>query len=62
MMSESLFAWEVANLLGLSPSKFLRTLADEIPCQQKGGVRLYNPRDVEDWQAGTLNHKESDEH
>jgi hypothetical protein len=60
-MSESLFAWEVANLLGLSPSKFLRTIADEIPCQQKGGVRLYNPRDVEDWQAGTLTKGENDE-
>jgi hypothetical protein len=60
MMSESLFAWEVANLLGLSSSKFLRTLADEIPHQQKGGVRLYKANDVEDWQAGTLNQKEVD--
>ena len=50
-MRESLFGWEVANLLGLSNSKFLRTIADRIPHVRKGGVRLYSQIDVEAWQA-----------
>ena len=44
-----MFAWEVAEVMGISPSKFLRTAADDIPCQKKGGVRLYLRSDVENY-------------
>ena len=46
---EIIFAWEAANILGLSSSKFLRTVAEEIPHQRKGGVRLYKRDVVERW-------------
>ena len=49
MPSEILFAWEAANILGLSSSKFLRTVGDEIPHVNKGGVRLYRRDVVERW-------------
>ena len=54
MESAILFAWEVAKLLEMSNSKFLRTVADEIPCERKGGVRLYKRGDVNKWLSGTL--------
>jgi len=54
MESAILFAWEVAKELEMSNSKFLRTLADEIPCEKKGGVRLYKRGDVNKWLSGTL--------
>ena len=47
--TEIIFAWEAANLLGLSSSKFLRTVAEEIPHTRKGGVRLYKRDVVERW-------------
>ena len=46
---EIIFAWEAAQVLGLSSSKFLRTVAEEIPHQSKGGVRLYKRDVVERW-------------
>ena len=46
---EIIFAWEAANILGLSSSKFLRTVAEEIPHTRKGGVRLYKRDVVERW-------------
>jgi len=49
MPSEILFAWEAAQVLGLSSSKFLRTVGDEIPHTRKGGVRLYKRDVVERW-------------
>ena len=48
-----MFAWEVAEVMGISPSKFLRTAADDIPCQKKGGVRLYLRSDVENYLYGS---------
>ena len=47
--TDIIFAWEAANILGLSSSKFLRTVAEEIPHTRKGGVRLYKRDVVERW-------------
>ena len=52
MDEETVFAWEVAQMMGISNSKFLRTAADDIPCQKKGGVRLYLRSDVEGYLYG----------
>jgi hypothetical protein len=49
----TMFAWEVAEVMGISPSKFLRTAADDIPCQKKGGVRLYLRSDVGNYLSGS---------
>ena len=57
MESAILFAWEVAKELEMSNSKFLRTVADEIPCERKGGCRLYKRGDVNKWLSGTLTTK-----
>ena len=53
MDEETVFAWEVAQMMGISNSKFLRTAADDIPCQKKGGVRLYLRSDVENYLYGS---------
>ena len=52
MEDGTMFAWEDAEVMGISPSKFLRTAADDIPCQKKGGVRLYLRSDVEGYLYG----------
>ena len=52
MDEETVFAWEVAQMMGISNSKFLRTCADDLPCQKKGGVRLYLRSDVEGYLYG----------
>ena len=48
-----LLAWEVAQALGISQSKFLRTVADEIP-HIKGKLRLYEKSAVDHFIHGRL--------
>ena len=49
-----LCAWEVAQALGISQSKFLRTVADEIPHIRKGKLRLYEKSAVDHFIHGRL--------
>ena len=49
-----LCAWEVAQALGISQSKFLRTVANEIPHIRKGKFRLYEKSAVDNFIHGRL--------
>jgi hypothetical protein len=49
-----LCAWEVAQALGISQSKFLRTVANDIPHIRKGKFRLYEKSAVDSFIHGRL--------